>query len=74
MREGGEGAVVADLACSFVARVLIGHKAGDFGLGDLQDGVDGGGHALSDIVLGAKKIHDAVIVVELPLVDVLLGG
>lgn len=74
MRDASCGAVVADLTSILVVGVLIGHNAGDFGLGYLEDCADSSGDALGVIVLGAKQVHDSVIVVDLPLVNVFLVG
>lgn len=51
-------------------RRLICYKAGYFGLGDLEDCVDCGSDAFSVVVLGAEEVHDAVVVVDLLLVDI----
>lgn len=74
MRATTPGAVSRiDVVFSTVMDGLVCYEAGDFGLGDLEDCVDGGGDAFGVVVLGAEEVHDPVVVVDLLLVEVFLG-
>lgn len=48
---------------------LVCNEASDFGLGDLEDCVDGGGDAIGVVMLSAEESHDLVVVVDLLLVE-----
>jgi hypothetical protein len=49
-------------------------EAVDLGLGYVQDSVDGCCNTLGVVVLSAEQHHGAIVVVELFLVGLLLGG